>query len=806
MRKKLWLSAILSGIFLFSDAQIITIRNKITEQPIQDVVLINYNPWADVITNRDGQADISIFKGAAEIEIRSIGFKTVKASYDELSTKESTLYMEPVLFELQGTVVSATRWKQSADKVPSKVTIIQPKDIAFLNPQTAADMLANTGEVYIQKSQQAGGSPMMRGFATKRLLYSVDGVRMNTAIYRAGNVQYVILLDSYMLESAEVAFGPGSVIYGSDAIGGVMSFQTLTPQFSFEKSPNIKGSAAARFSSVNNEKTGHFDVNVGWKKWAMVTSISHFSFGDLRMGSHGPDVYLKKYYVTTIDTVNRVVTNPDPQVQVPTAYSQLNLLQKIRYSPDKNWNFQYGFYYSETSNYPRYDRLIELKNNVPKAAVWEYGPSMWMMNNLTITHLRKYKMFDEAKMRLALQNNQESRINRDFSGSNKYRLRNQLEKVAAWSGNMDFIKTIKKHHFYYGLEYVFNDVKSDGTAHDIRNGNPIPVDDRYAQAKWYSYGAYLNYQYKLNRQVMLQAGARYSQYDVTLDFSRFSMNSFMNLNTVTIRNGATVGNVGVVFKPEESWKLSLIASTGFRAPNVDDLGKTVEVKDGSVLVPNTHLHAEYAYSGELNISKYFGDIFRFDVTGFYIYLDNAMVRRPFRMDGKDSIFYDGSTVQVDAIQNASYATAYGFQAGFDLKIADGLMLSQKLNYQNGAEEMDDGTKSRTRHAPPPFGVTRLTYSWQKLTMQFYSMYNAELKYKDMNEEEVEKAWMYAKDADGNPYSPAWLTLNFKVKYALMNNLEMVAGVENLTDVRYKPYASGLVAPGRNFMMSVKATF
>ena len=182
------------------------------------------------------------------------------------------------------------------------------------------------------------------------------------------------------------------------------------------------------------------------------------------------------------------------------------------------------------------------------------------------------------------------------------------------------------------------------------------------------------------------------------------------------------------------------------------------------------------------------------------------MRRPFKVNGQDSIFYDGEMVMVDAIQNAAYATAYGFQLGFDLQIANGLMLTQHLNYQTGVEETDDGQTSRTRHAPPTFGVTRITFSYQKLMMQLYSTYHAKLKYSDMSAEEIEKGWMYAKDADGNPYSPAWATLNFKVKYSVFANMELTAGLENITDVRYKPYASGLVAPGRNFFMAVKASF
>ena len=107
--------------------------------------------------------------------------------------------------------------------------------------------------------------------------------------------------DPFATERVEVLFGPGSVIYGSDAIGGVMSFQTLSPQLSLTDQPLITGKANIRTSSANNELTGHFDVNAGWKKWAMVTSISSFDYGDLRMGSM--DLMISQtVYVQRIDS------------------------------------------------------------------------------------------------------------------------------------------------------------------------------------------------------------------------------------------------------------------------------------------------------------------------------------------------------------------------------------------------------------------------------------------------------------------------------------------------------------------------
>src|SRR5699024_7134498 len=109
---------------------------------------------------------------------------------------------------------------------------LSQKDVLFTSPQTSADLLKNSGQIYIQKSQLGGGSPMIRGFATNRLLITVDGVRINTAIFRGGNVQNVISIDPLAVENTEIIMGPGSVIYGSDAVGGVMNFYTLEPHFS----------------------------------------------------------------------------------------------------------------------------------------------------------------------------------------------------------------------------------------------------------------------------------------------------------------------------------------------------------------------------------------------------------------------------------------------------------------------------------------------------------------------------------------------------------------------------------------------
>jgi len=802
--KRLLILCFLSNLVIFCYSQIITIKDKDNGQPIDLVTISSNNPKGFAVTNTEGQADISKFKGADKIEIRLIGYQTTLISYSDLEKASFSITLSQTAIDLDQIVISGTRWNQEEREIPSKILIISPKDVALGNPQTTADMLAESGEVFIQKSQQGGGSPMIRGFATNRLLYTVDGIRMNTAIFRSGNLQNVISLDPFSFENTEVIFGPTSLIYGSDAIAGVMSFKTLTPQYSLTSKPLVSGNALTRYSSANNEVTGHFDVNVGWKKWAFITSFSANKYGDLRMGSYGPKDYLRPWYVERVDNVDLVVTNNDPKVQNPTGYTQINLMQKISFKPNEKWEFQYGFQYSITSDYSRYDRLIQTKKGLPKSAEWYYGPQEWMMNNLTITNSATNVIYDQMTIRLAWQLFGESRINRNFQDTIRY---HTAEKVNAYSANIDFIKSLgQKHTFYYGLEVVWDDVKSTGTDEDILSGNMVIGPSRYPQSTWSSYAAYLNYNFKITPKFLIQAGARYNYYILNADFSNNLAFYPFPFSEVKLNDGALTGNIGLVYNPGKKWTLIANFSTGFRSPNVDDLGKVFDSEPGSVVVPNPDLKAEYAYNGEIGVSKVFGEIVKIDLTGYYTYLQNAMVRRDFKLNGLDSIMYNGEMSKVQAIQNAAFAKVYGIQAGLEVKLPAGFGLTSQFNYQKGDEELDDGSTSPLRHAAPWFGVSHLTFAVNKLELDFYAVYNGEISYKNLPEEERGKAYLYAQDSDGNPYSPAWYTLNIKALYQITNNFSVSAGVENLTDQLYRPYSSGISGPGRNFIIALRARF
>lgn len=795
---------VLLGLGFNAQAQVITISDSESAKPLEMVTLASETSQAYTITNAEGQADISPLKDEGNIQIRLLGYKTQVTSYHQIQEAGFKVQLEQTNIVLDQVVVSATRWQQQTTEVPAKIALISAKEIAFQDPQTAADLLSLSGKVYIQKSQQGGGSPMIRGFATNRLLYTVDGVRMNTAIFRGGNLQNVINLDPFAMENTEVLFGPGTVIYGSDAIGGVMSFQTLTPQLSLTDKLLVTGKAVTRYASANKEKTGHFDVNIGWKKWASVTSFSSWDFSDLRQGSHGPDDYVKPIHVQRQDSVDRIITQADPLLQIPSAYSQVNMMQKIRFKPNERWDFQYGFHYSETSPYGRYDRNNRFKSGTLRYAEWYYGAQKWMMNNLTINHKGNNFMYDELTLRLAQQSFEESRMDRSL---NKTDRTVNMENVKAYSVNLDFIKSMnEKNTLFYGAEIIYDDVKSIGSITDVSTGITSPGPSRYPISNWSSMAVFANNKYKVTDRLTAVAGLRYNKFAIDADFTQNLPYYPFPFTSVKLENSSFTGSIGGVYRPGEKWVISANLATAFRSPNIDDVGKVFDSELGGVTVPNPDLEAEYAYNFDLGIAKMFGESVKIDLIVYYTILENALVKRDYQLGGMDSIMYSGTMSKVQAIQNAAVANVYGFQAGLEVKLPAGFSLSTDFNYQVGEEELDNGTTSPSRHAPPAYGIARLNYKANKLHLQFYANYMAERKHDDLPFGEQSKVELYAKDANGETYAPEWYTFNIKARYDLSETFTLNAGIENLADKRYRPYSSGISAPGRNFILSLRANF
>jgi len=285
MIKRICLFAFLVFNFIFLPAQTLVVKNSLNNQPVENVALYNKNKTVSLYTNNKGIASLDRFNPGDSIFFQHPSFEKVVYTKQMLRDLGLVISLKSKIWMLDEFVISASKWEQNIREIPNKIKVLRNSDIAFNNPQTAADLLAGSNEVFIQKSQLGGGSPMIRGFSTNSILLVVDGVRMNNAIYRSGNLQNIISLDPHIIQNTEVIFGPGSVVYGSDALGGVMDFHTKRALLSTGEKKFLSLNAFTRYSSANKENTGHLDFNIGSKKWSSLTSISFSKYDDLKMGT-----------------------------------------------------------------------------------------------------------------------------------------------------------------------------------------------------------------------------------------------------------------------------------------------------------------------------------------------------------------------------------------------------------------------------------------------------------------------------------------------------------------------------------------
>ncbi len=738
----------------------------------------------------------------------------------QINTINDTLPIR--LINLNEVIFSANRAEEKKSDVPFTIEVIKSKELELSNPQTSADMLSNTGNIMVQKSQSGGGSPIIRGFEANRVLIVVDGVRMNNAIYRAGHLQDVITLDPSMLDRTEIVYGPSSVMYGSDALGGVMHFYTKNPIFGNDKM-NFKINSYLRYSSANQEKTGHVDFNLGYKKLASLTSISYSSFDDLRTGyARIPNADFGRcyYYVgkNSAGTADSMIKNSNPNIQKFSGYSQTDLMEKLLYKVNEKINIGMNVQYSTSSKINRYDRLTELGSNGNlKFAENGYGPQNRLLASLYSTIKSEGKLFDDMRITLAYQDIAQERFSRKFStdytsGSENNNRTTNTEKVNVYSLNADLRKQLKeKHELSYGIEVVGNSVTSTATKTNIYTGTNItPVDTRYPNggSTTMNIGAYLTHSWEINEQLILSEGLRFTHNTLTSNFDTSSAVSTFQFPFTSVKqtNNALNGNLGLVIMPEKNVRFSILGSSGFRAPNIDDMSKVFESTGNTVIVPNADLKPEYAYNIEGGLSTILlDDKVKFEANYYYTLLKNAIVAKEFKLDGKDSILFNGTLSQIKAAQNVDEAYIQGLYGAITADLSDHISFKTSLTYTYGQyKDVNKDSVMALDHIPPMFGKTSFLYHFKKFNSEIYSIYSAAKLSRDYSCGKEDNEAYSANPIDG--YMPSWITLNVKTSYYITRNFMVSIGVENLFDTHYRVFASGISSAGRNIVASFRYKF
>ncbi len=716
----------------------------------------------------------------------------------QFNRTQDTLQREPV--SLGEVVVYANKFPELIKYISQSVKVIRDKNTLH-NQANVGDILLNTGSVFVQKSQQGGSSPVIRGFEASRVLLMVDGVRMNNAIFRSGHLQNVITIDNMVLDRMEVLYGPSSTLYGSDALGGVVSMFTKNPILDSSGKTSLKGNAMLRFANATEETKAHVDFTIANKKWASLSSVTFASFGDMKQGlnrqSAYPDFGKKNFIVQRVGNTDSAFVNPDPNKQTPSDYKQIDFLQKILFQPSANIQHVVNLQLSNSTNVQRYDRLTEFAAGAPVYAEWYYGPQIRNMLSYQFSAHHLEGFFREIRVVASYQDIEESRITRRYKNNNRDA---RWERVNVWGINADAKHACGKHELHVGIESYVNYVRSTAERMNIVSGALSRISTRYSDGptKMASNAVYAQHLLKINDRWTLNDGLRFNL--VNMD-ARFVDTSLMHFpfTVAKQKNAAITGNLGLIYNSINNFRLAFLLSSGFRSPNVDDLTKVFDTRTGYVVVPNKDLQPEYTYNAEVNFNQ-FGEKFSFGGSLFYTWFRNAIVVDRVQFNGKDSLLYQNVMSAVYAPQNKATASVAGFSLNASVKLGKYTTLDGVYTYTNGKYTFT-GKTVPLDHIPPAFGRVGLKHLQKAWQAETYVLFNGWKRIADYNPN-GEDNQQYA-TPDG---MPSWYTWNIRGMVNINPTINIQLQVENLLDRNYRYFASGISAPGRNFIISLRAGF
>ena len=775
-----------------SFSQKIRVVDELNE-PIFNVSFYTSDLIKSSFSNIQGDVDLSVFKGNDTINIQHPSFKKLVIIKNKINQK---IILENLIIEIDEVVISVNRWQESLNEVTNKNLLIDRNLIEKNSPQTSADLLEKTGEVYVQKSQLGGGSPMIRGFSANRILLSIDGIRLNNIIYRGGNIHNIISIDPNILEGVEILFGPASVMYGSDAIGGGINFKIKDPTFKLKKL--ITGSQNIQYNSSNNSKIYNINIELGNKNISNISSFSMSSYDDLLSGAKRikyRNFGLREEFVVrdNINDKDVIIKNNNPNKQVESGYSQLNLINKTNYKINDSKNIIYGIYYSKSSDIPRYDRLIQYDDILtPKYAEWFYGPSIFFMNKIQFNSFTKNKFFDAYKIIIANQKLKESRNSRKF---NDYFLNQRDENVNITSLNIDFDKKLENKEFYYGFESIYNYVKSSASSKNISDNSTSSISTRYPDGgtRYISNSVYISFKNSFKK-IKFNAGLRGNISNLK---GILSGNFYdFDFNEIQLNNASLSGNFGLRYDKGIS-VLKFQYSNGYRTPNLDDVGKVFDSEPGNLIIPNPNLKPEIANNFEINY-EVSGKKILIKNSIYYIRLKDAITRSLTRFNNQDSIMYDGTLSRVQTLTNTGKANVYGFSNKISYLISKKLKFINTISYNYSSDIIN---KKPLRHSPPLFGKFEISYKTKSIELIYDLKYNGKKSIENFSDSELNKLYLYTEDG-----SPSWKTHNISIIYNINYFIKANFSVENIFDLHYRTYSSGISAPGRNFNFGLNIKF
>lgn len=733
------------------------------------------------VTDNSGKFEITrLPSGSYQLVFKLQGYKTYIISDVQVRDNQITeikVELEPTVLEMDEVVVTAERRLAFEREIPQLISVVNARKILEKNIQQTSEALREVEGVFVQKTNQGGGSPIVRGLKANKLLQMVDGIRLNNATYRGGNIQYLNTVDAWALERMEVVHGPVSVLYGSDALGGAINMITKKPLLHHRPEYNWQASANLSFDSATSTKTSHINLMTANHRWGWLVEGSFRSFGDVRHGTQGGEALMQRL---ANDSRTKRILN---KIQAPNAYTSLDLQVKSLVKLSSIQELTFAYQLNRQFEVPRYD-VYEAR----KDSIFNFDPQERDLFYVMYQNNHATRFFHSATLTLSFHRQFERRIRQKFSSALQ-----TMDQFRTWTTGfqMQFNKWLNpSHHLIYGMEVYYDQVATRSLQMDITSKKTQSKAPLFPDGSTYlTFGLFAQDRFLLTPKLNVTTGFRFSKYRLKAPFEEPQIQRFFG--TIIQAPQSLTGSLGVVYELQPGIQWVTNVAQGFRAPNLDDVSKLGVGKGGQIFdIPNPDLKPEKSLNLDGGLKMYLSR-FKLNMFGFYNWITDLLLRRPTTFQGFPFIVEQGDTLKVFRKENAGRAYTTGFEFVTQVLISPRLNLNMNLSYTYGKNITDDEPLTGV---PPFHGYAGIRWHHPVGWFEFYTRFAAAQR--RLSSEDREDLRI----PEGG--TPGWWTLNVRSQWQLFNNIKLHLSMTNLLDLNYREHLSGFNAPGRGVGIGV----
>jgi len=644
---------------------------------------------------------------------------------------------------LANVVVSASRQQISTLKTPYSVSVFQQKDIEKLASRATPDMLSNIPGVFVQKTNLGGGSAFVRGLTGNQTLLIIDGIRFNNSTFRYGPNQYLNTIDPSIISKIELLKGSGSVQYGSDALTGVVNFFTLQPEFTARKT--FGGQLSARVATEGMELSEQFKMTYSSENTGIVFVGANKQFGDiLRGGGLG--------------------------LQRPTGYNEWDYFGKIRQQLSKIWVLEGLIQATQQTQVPVFHK-VQLEN----FKINEMDLQKYQRSYLKAIGQYENPIFKKIELSMSQQTSIEQRKLQKNASTTLRAERDEINTLGILADvQSQFSSTWSAHS---GIDYFNDRINSSREDNNLTNNSIKALRGLYPNNAGYQYQSVYSIHHLDLDAWQVETGLRYHQNVASLPDA--------TLGLTQVKSSALVYSLGVARAISQGISLYANTSSGFRAPNMDDLG-SLGIVDFRYELPTFDLKPEYSQNYEVGIKISKAKFFQ-ELTLFQTDLENLITRIKTSNVIQAYPVYEKRNVDKAFLRGGEWSGRYELSNSFSAKANISYVYGQSVTLN---EPM--------RRIPPLHGGFSLSFARKNLFL------NSELLFAAAQDRlsAGDKA-----DNRMNPLgTPGWAIINLQANYSLNAHFSVSLQAQNMGDVDYRMHGSGINGVGRSLWGQIHFKF